>query len=99
MDGPVSLLCSRNARSQKTLVGRAQWETHPAHPGDDVQEQAWKDYLELLTAALLGTRRVSARQGWVGEKVSLFEHPAGAVRIVPCRLLRRRATYVVKVFH
>ena len=32
-DGPVSLLCSRNARSQKTLVGRAQWETHPGHPG------------------------------------------------------------------
>jgi hypothetical protein len=26
-----------------------------------------------LTAALLGTRRVSARQGWVGEKVDRFE--------------------------
>jgi hypothetical protein len=26
-------LCSRNARSQKTLVGRAQWGTHPSHPG------------------------------------------------------------------
>ena len=25
-------LCSRNARSQKTLVGRAQWGTHPGHP-------------------------------------------------------------------
>ena len=24
---PVRLLCSRNARSQKTLVGHAQWET------------------------------------------------------------------------
>ena len=27
-------------------------------------------------AALLGTRRVSARQGWAGEKSGLFEHPA-----------------------
>src|SRR5580765_4051066 len=29
-----------------------------------------------LAAALLGTRRVLARQGWVGEKDGLFEHPA-----------------------
>jgi len=27
-------------------------------------------------AGLLGTRRVSARQGWAGEKSGLFEHPA-----------------------
>ena len=33
----MSPLCSRNARSQKTLVGRAQWETHPGHP--------WKTYM------------------------------------------------------
>ena len=26
-------------------------------------------------AALLGTRRVSVRQGWAGEKSGLFEHP------------------------
>src|SRR6476659_7390712 len=26
-------------------------------------------------AALLGTRRVSARRGWAGEKSCLFEHP------------------------
>ena len=26
-------------------------------------------------AALLGTRRVSARRGWVGEMFGLFEHP------------------------
>jgi hypothetical protein len=25
---------------------------------------------------LLGARRVSARQGWAGEKSGLFEHPA-----------------------
>jgi predicted ribosome quality control (RQC) complex YloA/Tae2 family protein len=30
-----------------------------------------------LTAALLGIRRVSARQGWAGEKSGLFEQPAG----------------------
>ena len=30
----------------------------------------------LLAPALLGTRRVSARQGWEGEKSSLFEQPA-----------------------
>jgi hypothetical protein len=28
-------------------------------------------------AALPGTRRVSARQGWAGEKSGLFEHAAG----------------------
>ncbi len=30
-----------------------------------------------LAAALLGVRRVSARQGWAGEKSGLFEQPAG----------------------
>ena len=29
-----------------------------------------------LAAALFGRRRVSARQGWAGEKSGLFEHPA-----------------------
>ncbi len=29
-----------------------------------------------LAAALPGTRRVSARQGWAGEKSGLFDHPA-----------------------
>ena len=28
-----------------------------------------------LAAALLGIRRVLARQGWAGEKSGLFEHP------------------------
>ncbi len=31
-----------------------------------------------LAAALLGKRRVSARQGWAGETSGLFEHPAHA---------------------
>jgi hypothetical protein len=34
-------------------------------------------------AALLGTRRVSARQGWAGEKSGLFEHPAWCSSVVP----------------
>jgi hypothetical protein len=79
----VSPLCSRNARSQKTLVGRAQRGTHPGHTGGKVHEQAGKDYLESLAAALLGTRRISdfvelsraARWGWAGEKSGLFEYP------------------------
>jgi len=35
-----------------------------------------------LAAALLGTRRVSARQGWAGEKSGLFEHPARSSLVV-----------------
>ena len=34
-------------------------------------------------AALLGARRVSARQGWAGEKSSLFEHPAWCTPAIP----------------
>jgi hypothetical protein len=34
-----------------------------------------------LAAALLGIRRVSARQGWAGEKSGLFEHPEDYVDI------------------
>ena len=33
--------------------------------------------ISSLAAALLGTKRVSAREGWAGEKSCLFEHPAG----------------------
>jgi hypothetical protein len=47
-------LCSRNARFRKTLVGRAQWGTHPGHPRDNIYEQAWRNYFLLLPAALLG---------------------------------------------
>ncbi len=36
-----------------------------------------------LAAALLGTRRVSTRQGWAGEKSGLFEHPARCSPVVP----------------
>jgi len=36
----------------------------------------WYLLASSLAAALLGKRRVSARQGWAGEKSGLFEHPA-----------------------
>ena len=77
-DGPVSPLCSRNARPQKALVGRAQWGTHPSHPGGNTHEEAWKDHLCSLAAALPVERRVLARRGWAGETSGLFEQPAGA---------------------
>ena len=36
-----------------------------------------------LAAALLGARRVSARQGWAGEKSGLFEHLAWCTPAIP----------------
>jgi len=63
----VSPLCSRNARPKKALVGRAQWGNHPGHPGDNVHEQAWKDHIWSLAAALLS---------------GLFEHPARCASVV-----------------
>src|SRR5437899_824293 len=52
----------------------------------------------LGAAALLGTRRVSARQGWAGEKSGLFEHPAGGVSSRPSRGSHRRPA-VPKFLH
>jgi hypothetical protein len=49
----MSPLCSRNARPQKALVGRAQWGAHPGYPWENVHEQAWKDHIRSLAAALL----------------------------------------------
>jgi hypothetical protein len=35
----IGLLCSRNARPEKALVGRAQWETDSGYPpGSDTSE-------------------------------------------------------------
>ena len=41
---PDDLLCSRNARPQKALVGRAQWKISQPHPLRD-NERAWRDHL------------------------------------------------------
>jgi hypothetical protein len=48
----VSPLCSRNARSQKALVGRAQWGTHPGLPRGNIHEQAWKDPILIARCGL-----------------------------------------------
>ena len=39
------LLCSRNARPQKALVGRAQWKINQPHPPRR-NERAWRDHWE-----------------------------------------------------
>ena len=39
-------------------------------------------FASSLAAALLGTRRVSARWGWAGKKSGLFEHPARGSPVV-----------------
>jgi len=49
---------------------------------DKVNKRAWKNYLELLAAALFGKRRVATRQGWAGEKSGLFEHSAESTSVV-----------------
>ncbi len=53
--GLIGLLCSRNARPRKGLVGRAQWETDSGHPpfenrtarprGEGRNERAWREHL------------------------------------------------------
>jgi hypothetical protein len=42
---PDNLLCSRNARPEKALVGRAQWKINQS-PSLRENEQAWKDHAE-----------------------------------------------------
>jgi hypothetical protein len=69
------LLCSRNARPPKALVGRAQWKINQP-PSLKRERASLEGSYWLLAAALFGTRRVLARQGWAGETCGLFEHPA-----------------------
>ena len=49
----MSPLCSRNARLEKALVGRAQWETHPGHPRTTQPSKLGKTHLWSLATALL----------------------------------------------
>jgi hypothetical protein len=44
-------------------------------------------------AALLGRRRVSARQGWAGEKSGLFEHPANHSFTFTLRTTQQRVAH------
>ena len=45
------LLCSRNARSRKTLVGRAQWKINQP-PSLEGNKQAWKEHVYSSTRAV-----------------------------------------------
>jgi hypothetical protein len=72
---PDDLLCSRNARPQKALVGRAQWKINQP-PSLKRERASSEELLYLLAAALPEERRVLARRGWAGEKDSHFEHHA-----------------------
>jgi len=80
----VSPLCSRNARLEKALVGRAQWETHPGHPRDNVPEQAWKDDLWPLAATAL--------DGHFEHLVSRF--CATIIRKIPVDFLSRNPVFL-----
>jgi hypothetical protein len=72
-DGPVSSLCSRNARSRTPLVGRAQWETHPDHPWKKSTSKLGSAIVSCLLrpclgqGASLGEEAVSADSGREGE--------------------------------
>ena len=46
---PDDLLCSRNARSQKTLVGRAQGKINPP-PSPERDNRAWEEHVFRSTA-------------------------------------------------
>src|SRR5512134_495665 len=40
---PDDLLCSRNARPRKALIGRAQLRGNPGHPLGERNERVWKE--------------------------------------------------------
>jgi hypothetical protein len=66
-DGPVSPLCSRNARSQKTLVGRAQWGTHPGHQKiDNITSKLGRTIFGRSLRAFLMSFVVSCRAAFLG---------------------------------
>ncbi len=46
-----------------------------------------------LAAALLGTERVLARQGWAGEKFGHFEHPVAIVTSSPSSRFQQSIGY------
>jgi hypothetical protein len=51
---PDDLLCSRNARPQKALVGRAQWKINQP-PSLERNEQAWREQLYRSMRAVKGS--------------------------------------------
>ena len=66
--------------SASFVLGSSKSSTYPFREkscSDSSGLGGWKCYASGYDspAALLGTRRVLARQGWAGEKSGLFEHP------------------------
>ena len=50
---PDDLLCSRNARPEKALVGRAQWKISQP-PSLERTKQAWMEHVYRSTRAVKG---------------------------------------------
>jgi hypothetical protein len=62
----VDLLCSRNARLRKALVGRAQWEiNHPPIPEEILSELGGSIIYRAMLAWVNGASRRA--KGWAGE--------------------------------
>jgi hypothetical protein len=73
---PDDLLCSRNARPQKALVGRAQWKINQP-PSLEKNEQAWKEHVYRPMRAGKDTPAISFIR-WRNKKEVTF-----------CRLLKK----------
>jgi hypothetical protein len=54
---PDDLLCSRNARPEKALVGRAQWKINQP-PSLRDNKRAWRENLKPRSTAAVGSTRV-----------------------------------------
>jgi hypothetical protein len=79
---PDDLLCSRNARPQKALVGRAQWKINqPPSLGDITSDLGRTIFGRLLrpyprNGVSMGREAVLADSGRAGEKSGFSEQPA-----------------------
>jgi hypothetical protein len=83
---PDDLLCSRNARPPKALVGRAQWKIN--QPPSLERERASLDG-SIRSMVLAWDKSVSRRaRGWAGEKVARSK---GQPRPLPLREVERIA--------
>jgi hypothetical protein len=73
--GPDDLLCSRNARLQKALVGRAQWEINQAPSLRDTG-QAWMEHLYRSMRAVKGSLAAPSHP-WGAERWKKAENFSG----------------------
>ena len=60
----MSPLCLRIARSQKTLVGRAQWGTHPGHQRTISMDKLEKTTFSGLLRPCLGRGATGRARVW-----------------------------------